>query len=87
MACLICEYGYNVARYLDQGLNTLTGGDPRQTVSARLGRAELNGVHWAAAACRVLGWIFRDPAHCINAVWADDNRMEILDIDGPADGP
>ena len=87
MACVICVWLYNLARWLDQGLNALTGGDPRQTLSSRLGRAELAGVAWAVAACRVLGWVFRDPLHCAGAVVPGDNAMEAVDIDGPGDGP
>jgi hypothetical protein len=87
MSCTPCRYAYNIARWLDQGINAATGGDPRQTLSSRLGRAEAAGVAWAVRACRVLGWLWRDPAHCAGAVRAADNEMEVLDIDGPGDGP
>lgn len=87
MACVICTWGYNLARWLDQGLNALTGGDPRQTLSSRLGRAELAGSKTAAALCRVLGVLWRDPLHCIGAIRPGDNILEAVDIDGPNDGP
>ena len=49
--CALClalrAYAYNLARWLDQGLNVLTGGDSRQTVFSRLGRAQLGGKWWA----------------------------------------
>ena len=87
MACVICGYGYNLARWLDQGINALTGGDPRQTLSSRLGRAEQAGNRFAARFCQFLGWIWRDPLHCIGAIRPGDNIMETVDIDGPNDGP
>lgn len=84
---MICDWGYNLARWLDQGFNALTGGDPRQTFSSRLGRAEIAGKPWASVACRVLGWLWRDPLHCLGAIRERDNEMEVIDIDGPNDGP
>lgn len=87
MACVICSYGYNVLRWIDQGINVVTGGDPRQTLSSRLGRAELAGSKPAKAFCAVLSWIFRDPGHCVNVIIPGDNAMESIDIDGKNDGP
>jgi hypothetical protein len=89
MTCKPCAvigaYLYNLARWVDQGANALAGGDPRQTLSGRLGRAEFSGVDWAAAACRVIGFFWRDPKHCLGAIRKDDGSFEVLDIDGPRD--
>jgi len=82
MACRICLYVKNNALALDQGLNALIGGSPRQTISSRLGRAELAGKGWAAAFCRVLSWVFRENGHCRNAIIEDDLIGELLDLDG-----
>ncbi len=82
MACPICRflgaYAYNWARLLDQAANTLIGGDPRQTVSARLGRAEQNGKMWAARICKVISFAFREKDHCLLSVIEDDNRYEVI---------
>jgi hypothetical protein len=84
--CALClalwAYVYNLARWLDQGLNVLTGGDPRQTVSSRLGRAQLGGKWWADWLCAAIGFVWRDPRHCLDAVREADNAMEVVDIDG-----
>ena len=83
--CALClalwAYAYNLARWLDQGLNVLTGGDPRQTVSSRLGRAQLGGKWWADWLCAAIGFVWRDPRHCLEAVREADNALEVVDID------
>jgi hypothetical protein len=82
MACRVCLYALNVAIAVDQGINAVTGGSPRQTVSSRLGRATQAGKGWAGTACRVLGWIFRDPQHCFSSIIEDDAVGELLDLAG-----
>jgi hypothetical protein len=37
---MVCTYIYNIARWLDQGVNALAGGDPREPVSQRIGRVK-----------------------------------------------
>lgn len=85
MSCRVCSYAYNLVRWLDQGANALLGGDPRQTLSGRLGRAELAGVRWAARLCVVISFVLRDPKHCVGSVRSGDGHWELLDIDGPND--
>lgn len=89
MSCYLCAgakaVAFKAALALDKLANFLTGGDPGQTVSSRLGRAELAGSRWAAALCRGISWAFREPDHCILAVRPGDNARELVDIDG-ADG-
>lgn len=82
MACRPCLYGLNLAIAVDQFVNAIAGGSPRQTVSSRLGRAAWAGKGWAAKACVVLGWIFRDPQHCAASIIEDDAVGELLDLDG-----
>lgn len=85
MNCALCTYLYNLVRWIDQGANALIGGDPRQTLSGRFGRAELAGLAWASAVCRFIGWLWRDPEHCRGSVRAGDGDMEVIDLDGPND--
>lgn len=52
------QYVYNLAVALDQLVNTLTGGDPDETISSRVGKSQANG--------RILGHVF---AVIINALF------------------
>jgi len=61
MACNACaaarQYAYNLALAADLALNSLLGGDPHESVSARTARARAAGSRSAAAFCAVLTWI------------------------------
>lgn len=46
--------------------NALTGGDPRETISSRAGKALANGRRWACVLCRFLNVFQKD--HCIKSV-------------------
>lgn len=51
---------------IDAWLNGLLGGDPRETISERLGRAQRAGSVVAVVLCLPLELI--EPAHCARAV-------------------
>lgn len=57
-ACRFCAACYqialNVLLALDRLANALAGGDPAETISQRVARAERAGHRWARAACRLL---------------------------------
>jgi len=42
---------------LDCLANTVIGGDPHETISARAGKARTAGRLWGCVLCRMLGWI------------------------------
>ena len=81
MACPVCDKAWeiavqivkNAALALDRFGNALLLGDPNETISQRLGRAELKGNMAvrviAMGICKVLGVITREPQHC---QWAND---------------
>ena len=83
MLKLILRYGFNWLHLLDQAFNTLLGGDPRQTLSGRMGRNITLGkncvlCHWT---CRLLNFI--QPDHCVST-WANEKKpldpdMQITD--------
>lgn len=52
--------------WLDEGLNTLTGGSPNETVSERAAKARNAGRRWGCVLCRMLDWI--QWGHCDNAL-------------------
>jgi hypothetical protein len=56
------DYALNLLISLDQLLNTVTGGDPDQTVSLRAAQARAKGERWGCVLCKVLDWF--DPDHC-----------------------
>ncbi len=56
------RFGLNILVWFDEGLNTLTGGDPGETVSSRAEKARLNGRKWGCALCWFLDKIQKN--HC-----------------------
>ena len=75
----VCRYLLNWARWLDEGLNVLTGGDADETLSSRAGKAQIAGRRWACVLCRVLDWVQQD--HCRKAINPDDGRRATLPDD------
>jgi len=53
---------WNTLIAVDQLGNAITFGDPDETISSRLGKAERKGSEFAAGACRLLAWFEKD--HC-----------------------
>ncbi len=69
---VIAQYLFNWLHLLDQAANTLIGGDPRETLSARMGRdIEAGRCVLCRHACAVLSLIQRD--HCAKA-WAKEQQ-------------
>jgi hypothetical protein len=62
----------NVAAAVDRLLNAATGGDPRMTLSARMGRdISLGRCALCRPVCAVLGWLDKD--HCARS-WASEQQ-------------
>lgn len=68
----IGQYLFNVLHVLDQLLNVLLGGDPRMTMSARMGRDIAAG---RCQLCRPVCWLLSklDTNHCARA-WASEQQ-------------
>lgn len=66
------RYLRNLAIALDQGLNTLLGGDPDETISSRVGRAAQAGKRWGRTAERIIDrlfiWLGEGPGHCQRSI-------------------
>ncbi|MGY6240529.1 hypothetical protein ACW910_24105 (plasmid) [Burkholderia ambifaria] len=62
----IGRYLLNFAIWLDEGVNTIFGGSPNETVSERAAKARNAGRKWGCVLCRMLNWI--NPGHCDNAL-------------------
>jgi hypothetical protein len=64
---MIVQYFSNIFRALDQLLNALLAGDPRETVSSRMGKAIDEGRCMACRwACRILSLF--DQRHCQTSI-------------------
>lgn len=66
MIKLLLEYLLNVAIWIDEGLNTLRGGSPNETVSAASAKAQQQGKLWGCILCRLLNVIQKD--HCAKSL-------------------
>ena len=71
----IVQYFYNLLIALDCLGNAVIGGNPHQTISARLGRAQLRKSKYGAWLAKILDWI--DPKHCENAAKYGDRGKEV----------
>lgn len=52
--------------WIDEGVNTLRGGDPGESLSVAAAVAEGEKRLWGCILCRMLGWIEKD--HCAKAL-------------------
>ncbi len=62
--CVICRYVLNLLLALDRGVNTIFGGDPKETISSRSGKLQ-DRVWWAKGLCWFLNKL--DSEHCKGA--------------------
>lgn len=60
------RYLLNYAIWIDEGVNTVFGGSPNETVSERAAKARNAGRRWGCVLCRMLNWI--NPGHCDNSL-------------------
>lgn len=60
------RYFLNYAVWIDEGVNTIFGGSPNETVSERAAKARNAGRKWGCVLCRLLNWV--NPGHCDNAL-------------------
>ena len=72
------KYIHNVLVGLDQFCNTILGGHPDETISARSGRAAQNGKLWGKALSAGLNLVQQD--HCVRAMAGDEARAEKVDV-------
>ena len=65
----IWRYIFNILVWLDQGLNTLLGGDPDHTISGRVGYHATLGKPWALKAEKWINALFFwQEDHCKKAI-------------------
>lgn len=66
---------WNLLVSLDQLGNTLTGGDPDETISSRSAKAKRRGYRWGRVLCLALNWF--DPGHCEKSIEDDEGKNSI----------
>lgn len=69
------KWGKNILIGVDQLANTLTGGDPDETISSRIGKNPDR--NWFTRLLyRFLDWI--QPKHCEESIEADEGKDAVL---------
>lgn len=72
------QYFYNLGVLISQGISTLLGGDPDETLSSRTGKAVIGGNRFAIYfLAPLLDLIFMEPNHAINSIEEDEGKKEI----------
>lgn len=77
----IGRYLFNVAIGLDMFVNTVLGGLPDSTISARVGYNAIAGKTWALVAEKVINVLFFwRPNHCREAIKSDYGRAQLEQV-------
>ena len=72
----VFKYLWNILVWIDQGLNTLLGGDPDETLSSRMGKAIREN------RCVLCKWMCRfldlfETNHCEKSIEKDEGKNEV----------
>lgn len=65
------SYLRNVGAGLSHLLNSVTGGDPRYSFSARVGRAQVQGKRWANVVAAVIDRLLFSRDHCLEHAYEE----------------
>ena len=81
---MIGKWLLNILISIDQLGNTITGGDPDETISSRLGKMKVKHggrIPWYRPLSKVVDWGLDkiDPNHSIDAIEADEGKNTIVD--------
>lgn len=71
------RYLLNLLILVDEAGNTITGGDPGETISSRAYKAQQAGRPWGCILCKFLAWITQTD-HCKNAYDASDGARAVV---------
>ena len=83
---LVYTYTLNVLLGIDRFLNALFGGDPRETISSRLGKLELyykGDIPWSRPIYKSIAWLCDhvQDNHCIKAIDPYSGQRSIVNGD------
>jgi len=81
---MIGKWLLNILISIDQLGNTITGGDPDETISSRLGKMKVKHggrIPWYRPLSKVVDWGLDkiDPNHSIDAIETDEGKDAIVD--------
>ena len=84
----IGKYLLNILISIDQLGNTITGGDPDEIISSRLGKLKQRHggtIPWRRPVARIIDWGLDkiDANHSIDAIEADEGKDALLDKEEP----
>ena len=90
MRALVAQYLMNLAMGFDQMLSTILGGHPDDTVSQRLGRAQISGAGpktlIAIRFVDLVAWIATgETEHCVKSLSGKTNARELWNWGGSRD--
>lgn len=71
------QYFWNLLLVIDEAFNTLSGGDPGETISSRAGKAMQKGERWACVLCRFLNLFQKD--HCIKSIEPAEGSRAVVE--------
>lgn len=81
---VIRAYGFNLFVLVTTTINTVTGGDPGETLSSRLGKGKLSGkpVHTFLSRIVDLAFemIFNQRNHCVQSIQPDEGKNAISEV-------
>lgn len=83
MRALIIKWLWNILHAFDILLNAITGGDPEETISSRMGKAIAAGrCKLCRPICRALNKLFHQENHCGDAAekHAEEGADEIIKL-------
>ena len=81
---MIGKWLLNILISIDQLGNTITGGDPDETISSRIGKMKVKHggrIPWYRPLSKVVDWGLDkiDPNHSIDAIEQDEGKDAIVD--------
>lgn len=74
------RYSLNVLLVASQVASTLLGGDPDESVSSRIGKAQVAKKKWAVNfAAPFVNCLMQEENHCLKAIEPDEGSKQIWD--------
>lgn len=81
---VIRQFAFNLLYVLDTVLNTLIGGDPRETVSSRLGKGQVAGKPVHTELAKVVNFffdlVFNEQHHCRKSIVSYEDSYSLSSI-------
>lgn len=72
----IKKWIWNILISIDQLANTLTGGDPDETICSRAAKAMREKKVWGCILCKLLDFYEKD--HCVKSLEEDEGKNEVF---------